>query len=279
MDFQPIIKWSGSKRIQSEQIISYFPKYMGTYYEPFCGGCSVLYQLMVSDEKFARDFVCSDTNPDLIDLWNVIKDNPEELFDEYSKMWSKMQSIDNKGMKRAYFEEIRNEFNKTRNPMLFFFIMRTCTNGIPRYNKHKEFNGTFHLTRDGIKPKRLQPVIMDWSELLNVNEVTFRCCDYKDIFEEIEEGDFLYLDPPYDNTRINRYFGRVVFDDFFNQLRILNTMDIKFVLSFDGKSNGSLVVPIDCYINKVYIDSKNSSFRRTKEGMTNKDVFESLYWN
>lgn len=279
MDFQPIIKWSGSKRIQSEQIISYFPKYMGTYYEPFCGGCSVLYQLMVSDEKFARDFVCSDTNPDLIDLWNVIKDNPEELFDEYSRMWSKMQSIDNKGMKRAYFEEIRNEFNKTRNPMLFFFIMRTCTNGIPRYNKHKEFNGTLHLTRDGIKPKRLQPVIMDWSELLNVNEVTFRCCDYKDIFEEVEEGDFLYLDPPYDNTRINRYFGRVVFDDFFNQLRLLNTMDIKFVLSFDGKSNGSLVVPIDCYINKVYIDSKNSSFRRTKEGMTNKDVFESLYWN
>ena len=279
MDFQPIIKWSGSKRIQSEQIISYFPKYMGTYYEPFCGGCSVLYQLMVSDEKFARDFVCSDTNPDLIDLWNVVKDNPEELFDEYSRMWSKMQSMDNKGMKRAYFEEIRNEFNRTRNPMLFFFIMRTCTNGIPRYNKHKEFNGTLHLTRDGIKPKRLQPVIMDWSELLNVNEVTFRCCDYKDIFEEVEEGDFLYLDPPYDNTRINRYFGRVVFDDFFNQLRLLNTMDIKFVLSFDGKSNGSLVVPIDCYINRVYIDSKNSSFRRTKEGMTNKDVFESLYWN
>lgn len=279
MDFQPIIKWSGSKRIQSEQIISYFPKYMGTYYEPFCGGCSVLYQLMVSDEKFARDFVCSDTNPDLIDLWNVVKDNPEELFDEYSRMWSKMQSMDNKWMKRAYFEEIRNEFNRTRNPMLFFFIMRTCTNGIPRYNKHKEFNGTLHLTRDGIKPKRLQPVIMDWSELLNVNEVTFRCCDYKDIFEEIEEGDFLYLDPPYDNTRINRYFGRVVFDDFFNQLRLLNTMDIKFVLSFDGKSNGSLVVPIDCYINKVYIDSKNSSFRRTKEGRTNKDVFESLYWN
>ena len=279
MDFQPIIKWSGSKRIQSEQIISYFPKYMGTYYEPFCGGCSVLYQLMVSDEKFARDFVCSDTNPDLIDLWNVVKDNPEELFNEYSRMWSKMQSMDNKGMKRAYFEEIRNEFNRTRNPMLFFFIMRTCTNGIPRYNKHKEFNGTLHLTRDGIKPKRLQPVIMDWSELLNVNEVTFRCCDYKDIFEEVEEGDFLYLDPPYDNTRINRYFGRVGFDDFFNQLRLLNTMDIKFVLSFDGKSNGSLVVPIDCYINKVYIDSKNSSFRRTKEGMTNKDVFESLYWN
>lgn len=279
MDFQPIIKWNGSKRIQSEQIISYFPKYMRTYYEPFCGGCSVLYQLMVSDEKFARDFVCSDTNPDLIALWNVVKDNPEGLFDEYNKMWSKMQSMDDKGMKRAYFEEIRNEFNKTRNPMLFFFIMRTCTNGIPRYNKHKEFNGTLHLTRDGIKPKRLQPVIMDWSELLNENEVTFRCCDYMEIFDEVEEEDLLYLDPPYENTRTSKYFGEVKFENFFNQLRMLNVRELKFVLSFDGSSGTPIEVPYDCYVNRVYIDSKNGSFRKTLEGRTNKDVYESLYWN
>ena len=279
MDFQPIIKWNGSKRIQSEQIVSYFPKYMRTYYEPFCGGCSVLYQLMVSEEKFARDFVCSDTNPDLIDLWNVIKDNPEGLFDEYCRMWTKMQSMDDKQKRREYFEEIRTEFNKTRNPMLFFFLMRTCTNGIPRYNKHKEFNASLHLTRDGIKPKILKPVVMDWSELLNENEVTFKCCDYKEIFEWVEEDDLLYLDPPYENTRTSKYFGEVKFEDFFNQLRILNSRDMKFVLSFDGKSDGSLIVPTDCYLNRVYIDSRNGSFRKTLEGRTNEDVYESLYWN
>ena len=36
--FQPVIKWSGSKRSQSSEIIKYFPKEIDTYYEPFCGG-------------------------------------------------------------------------------------------------------------------------------------------------------------------------------------------------------------------------------------------------
>lgn len=40
--FQPVIKWSGSKRSQCEDIISLFPKEINTYYEPFCGGASVL---------------------------------------------------------------------------------------------------------------------------------------------------------------------------------------------------------------------------------------------
>lgn len=41
MKFQPVIKWSGSKRSLSNDIIQYFPKEIDTYYEPFCGGCSV----------------------------------------------------------------------------------------------------------------------------------------------------------------------------------------------------------------------------------------------
>lgn len=279
MDFQPVIKWNGSKRLQSEEIISYFPKYIRTYYEPFCGGCSVLYQLMVSDEKFARDFVCSDTNSDLIDLWLTIKDNPDGLFQEYSRMWNDLKKIEDRQLKRKYFEEIRAEFNKTRNPYLFFFLMRTCTNGMPRYNKKKEFNATFHLTRDGIKPKRLQPVLMNWSYLLNENEVTFRCCDYSVIFDEAEEDDLLYLDPPYSITRKDKYFGKVEINDFFNKLIYLDNSGLKYIFSFEGSKSTPIKVPIECYDNMVYINSVPGSFRRTLEGQTREDVFESLYWN
>ena len=49
MKFQPVIKWSGSKRSQSEEIIKRFPKQIDTYYEPFLGGGSVLFQLMNSN--------------------------------------------------------------------------------------------------------------------------------------------------------------------------------------------------------------------------------------
>ena len=69
MKFQPVIKWSDSKRSLSNDIIQYFPKEIDTYYEPFCGGCSVLYQLIHSDIKVNR-YVCSDINEDLILFFN-----------------------------------------------------------------------------------------------------------------------------------------------------------------------------------------------------------------
>jgi DNA adenine methylase len=45
---KPIIRWSGSKRNQAKEIIKYFPKNIDTYYEPFCGGASILYRLLIS---------------------------------------------------------------------------------------------------------------------------------------------------------------------------------------------------------------------------------------
>lgn len=43
--FEPVIKWSGSKRSQAKNILTYFPKEIDVYYEPFCGGASVLRRL------------------------------------------------------------------------------------------------------------------------------------------------------------------------------------------------------------------------------------------
>ena len=47
--YEPVIKWSGSKRSQAEQILRHFPNEIDTYYEPFCGGASVLRRLLDGD--------------------------------------------------------------------------------------------------------------------------------------------------------------------------------------------------------------------------------------
>ena len=78
MKFQPVIKWSGSKRSQSEEIIKRFPKKIDTYYEPFIGGGSILFQLLNSDIE-VKEYICSDINEELIALWNIIKEEPYEL--------------------------------------------------------------------------------------------------------------------------------------------------------------------------------------------------------
>lgn len=74
--FQPVIKWSGSKRSQAEQIVSYFPREINTYIEPFCGGASVFRALVESNINVKR-YVLADNNFDLMNLWQRIKDFPE----------------------------------------------------------------------------------------------------------------------------------------------------------------------------------------------------------
>ena len=42
---KPVIKWSGSKRSQSSEIIKFLPDSFDTYYEPFVGSGAMLYAI------------------------------------------------------------------------------------------------------------------------------------------------------------------------------------------------------------------------------------------
>lgn len=278
--FQPVIKWSGSKRSQCEDILGYFPQNIETYYEPFCGGCSMLMGLMNSD-IFVKRYVCSDINKDLIALWEKVKYSPDEIYESYVKLWEELNKDNDIYRKRKFFEEQRDIYNKTHDPLVFFFIMRTTTNGMPRYNQKGEFNNSFHVTRNGIKPELLKPILTEWSVKLRKNNVEFVHRSYEEILGEVKEGDFIYMDPPYFNTK-GMYFGGIDFESFFVFLENVSKMNVRFALSFDGKSgnvDNTYNIPNDCYRRHLYIKSGNSSFKRTIGKDKNAIVYESLYLN
>lgn len=278
--FQPVIKWSGSKRSQSDEILKYFPKEIDTYYEPFCGGCSMLRALLDSDINVKR-FVCSDINEDLIKLWNTIKIEPESVYNTYKTLWEELNKDNDISRKRSFFEEQRELYNKTHDPLLFFFIMRTTTNGMPRYNQKGEFNNSFHITRNGIEPNRVKPIIDEWSKKLRVNDVEFIHQSYENILKVVNKNDYVYMDPPYFNTK-GMYFGKIDFDMYFLFLETLCKNDVKYALSFDGKSgskDNTYDLPQECYKQHLYIKSGNSSFKRTIGKDSNAMVYESLYLN
>ena len=273
MKFQPVIKWSGSKRSQSEEIIKYFPKEIDTYYEPFCGGCSVLFQLLHSDIK-VNNYVCSDKNKGLIDLWNLIKVDPKLVSHSYSIMWNELNIDDNKERKKQYFYMVRERYNNKHNPTDFMFIMRTTTNGMPRYNNNGEFNNSFHITRNGILPNKLEKIIYQWSEALNKNNVKFINQEYNNIVTN--KNDFVYLDPPYDNTK-GMYYGTIDYNILWNWLK---QQSCKYILSFDGKTNNDDMtqnIPTNIYSKHIYLNNGNSSFRRVIGKSKNTIVKESLY--
>lgn len=270
--FQPVIKWTGSKRTQSKEIVNHFPREIDTYYEPFLGGGSVMYRLLKSDIKINK-LICSDINEDLINLWSMIKNNPSKLSLGYEKLWYELNNDDDLDRKKQYFNHVRQRYNDQRNPIDFLFISRTCVNGKIRYNKKGEFNNSFHVTRNGIIPKSLDKIIKDWSCLINDNDVTFVHQDYTSI--NTDEDDYMYLDPPYAGTT-DMYYGGIDLDSFY---RWLSEQKCNYVLSFDGMSgndNYITKIPSSLYDIHRFIDNGNSTFKKVDKGK-NEMVRESLY--
>ena len=149
--YPAVIKWFGSKRVVAEQLSKYIIN-TERYYEPFVGG-GALMPFAKSNECYASDII-----PELINLWQNIKDNPILVADEYEKRWLKMQLEG-----PSVYYEIRDNFNQTKDCFDFLFLTRTCVNGMIRYNDKGEFNNSLHLSRPGINPQTLRNIINKWS--------------------------------------------------------------------------------------------------------------------
>lgn len=273
MNFQPAIKWSGSKRSQCDEIISYFPRKIETYYESFLGGGSVAYRLMNSDIKVNK-FILSDLNSDLINLYKLIQNDYESVVSHYEFLWNELNKDSDFERKKLYFVEIRKRLNEKHDPKDFMFIMRTTTNGMPRYNSDGEFNNSFHVTRNGIEPFRLEKILKEWNKTLNNHNVEFINASY-DTFGP-NENDFCYYDPPYANTK-GMYFGAIDNEKFFS---FLSDLKCPYCFSFDGyyeDEDSTYDVPKSVYDEHIYLKSGNSSFRRVIGNKTDKIIYESLY--
>lgn len=264
---QPVIKWSGSKRTVASQLGEFFLP-ANTYYEPFVGGGAMM--------PFAksRRGKASDIIPELINLWNEIKNNPEKVVEEYEVRWNRLQD---EGYQVFY--EIRDRFNKTKSPFDFLFLTRTCLNGMIRYNRAGEFNNSLHLTRPGIAPQRLSAIIHQWSTCMK--KFNFFNVDYRECLEDVKKGDFVFLDPPYGGTKSRYTQTPFSLDEFYHVLDQLNRKEVNWMLTFDGTSgerNYTFAPPEDLYKSSFKVKTGKSSFRKVIDKVQ-EDVLETVYLN
>lgn len=283
---EPIIKWTGSKRSQAKTIVDKFPKEIDTYYEPFIGSAAILIELLQRVEKGeiqCKNFVCSDINQDLIGTWNMIKHDPEYIYKQYNIFYGAFAGLSIAEKKEVY-EDKKFHFNQLKKYAmyddyyyaLFFWLRRTCFNGLVRYNKNGEFNVSCHFTRDGIKPEKLKPILYKWSEYLRKYDVEFIHQSY-DKITSISNTDFIYLDPPYADTNISIYLSEPFDDVKFYQW--LNTMP-RFMLSYNGKTqyeDDTRELNGVKYDEHLYLTSGRSSFRSYVDNTDVVNVKESLY--
>lgn len=269
---KPIIKWIGGKNQIKDKILSNFPDEINNYHEIFVGGGSILISLLHSNIKINGKIYAYDLNCDLINLYQNIKNHPNDLFEETIKLKNKYFNLNEMEDKSLYYYECRDRYREIvntktiENSALFLFLNKTCFRGLYRTSKKSGFNSPFGNYK--------KPNIIDKNELLKLSKlfekVEFIQCDFREAFNNLETGDFLYLDPPYyplTKTSFTKYnegdFKKEDHDDLFLLCRGL--VDVNFLLSNHKVSyvldifNGEYDIEvINC---KRAINSKNPESR------------------
>lgn len=77
---RPFLKWAGGKTYLLSILRRCIPARFKRYFEPFLGGGALFFDLCPAEA------VISDSNPELIQCYETVRDSPEELIGELSKL-------------------------------------------------------------------------------------------------------------------------------------------------------------------------------------------------
>lgn len=185
----PVVKWVGGKRQILPELKELFPKRITSYCEPFLGGGAVLFELQ------PKTAYVNDINTELIDMYEVIRDNVEDLISELQKHENDEEhfyAVRDWDRDREHY----NKMSKVQKAARIIYLNKTCYNGLFRVNNAGEFNSPFgHYKNPNIINA---PTLKAVSSYLNKADVTFTNEDYTEVLEQVRRGTFVYLDPPYD---------------------------------------------------------------------------------
>ncbi len=176
----PPLKWAGGKRWLVPYIQHSWEEHKNSrLVEPFCGGLSVALGLL------PKKALLNDINPHLINFYRWLSRGLTI-------------SIEMKISKEMYYKH-REEFNNLiekgqentkKAAELFYYLNRTCFNGLCRFNQQGKFN-----VPPGSKVKINQQV--DFTQYMNVlSNWEFSSSTYLDL--KLKNNDFIFADPPYD---------------------------------------------------------------------------------
>ncbi len=261
---RPFVKWAGGKGSLIQQLNNFYPYELKNgiiekYIEPFVGGGAVLIDIL---QKYdIQEVYAFDINIDLINSYNVIKNNVEELINNLKQMETEYLQLEQEERKN-YFYNIRDEYNNyeleeneqnVQRAAQFIYLNRTCFNGLYRVNK----NGKFNVPVGSYK----NPTICDEENLRQLSQliqnVQFQYGDYSRSMEYVTENTFVYFDPPYRPLNVTSGFTSYTKEDFDddNQRELatfygkLNERNAKLMLS---NSNPKNINKEDTFFDNIY---------------------------
>jgi DNA adenine methylase len=188
---RPVIKWAGGKARLVPEIMRRMPPRIGTYFEPFAGGLALFFAV-----RPARA-VLSDTNVDLIEMYQVIEREPLAMHTALTFL-ADNHDEENYYEARRLWNEQRHTWEPHHRAAMFVYLNKACFNGLFRLNRRGAFNVPI-----GKYPKLSIPTpehLLAVQRELRGRELhnhAIVAIDYRLACEGADSGDFVYFDPPY----------------------------------------------------------------------------------
>lgn len=225
------IPYQGSKRRIAGAILDLFPRRsIRTLIEPFAGSAALT--IAAAMQHRASKYHINDSLRPLAGLWELIIQRPLELADRYERIW-----IGHVGNPIEHFYKVRSQFNIDQDPAKLLYLLTRCVKSAIRFNDKGEFNQSADRRRIGARPERIRREILGAHGLLKDAAHT-TSHDYRDVLLDATRHDLVYMDPPWQGTsgaRDTRYHQLLDKDGLITQLDRLNSHDVPFLLSFDGR--------------------------------------------
>ncbi len=206
---RPFIKWVGGKTQLLPEIRQRYPDNITRYCEPFVGGGAVLFDVLQGHHP--QEVLINDINPELINLYETIRDNCEpliQLLEQFQIEYQETPADERQNLylgKRATYNHYILEHTPLHNlekAALFIYLNKTCFNGLYRVNRNGLFNVPFN--------KAVNPLICDAENLrecsLLLQNVQMHVGDYSYCNNFIDGNTFVYLDPPYRPLTVSSSF-------------------------------------------------------------------------
>lgn len=267
---QQLLKWIGNKQRFAQEIISYFPFNINTYFEPFLGSGGVLGVLA------PRKGVATDCFKPLVEIWTTLKDEPELLKKWYFDRW---KNLDNRDKVEVY-EAIKANYNKNSNGADLLFISRVCYGGVVRFRKADGYISTPCGIHKPMPPYNFNLRVDEWHR--RVKGTNFYCMEFQECMDMAKKSDLIYCDPPYSDTQSILYGAQnFSLECLFKKIEACKARGVYIALSLDGsKKTGvklcDLPIPKGLFHNEIFVNCGRSMLRRFQlEGKTlEKEVVE-----
>jgi DNA adenine methylase len=180
---RPFLKWVGGKARLLPTILPYVPASFENYHEPFLGGGAMFFAVR---DRFTGSAHLHDQNKHLANTWQMVQQDPRAVLEA-------MEYFHEHDSKDFYLAQRQCPPESLAGRAAWFiYLNQTSWNGLWRVNRKDQFNVPW-----GDRPFRGIPEELLHRVSDSLIGASITADDFRVTLEKPQEGDFVYLDPPY----------------------------------------------------------------------------------